>query len=59
MPYTREEGGILNNFAVEPDVYTAKPPTKNEQRNYLVLGVLGLLFVVGLVVVAVFASGMT
>jgi hypothetical protein len=59
MPYTKEEGGILNNFAVEPEVYTAKPPTKNEQRNYLVLGVLGLLLIVGLVVVAVFASGIS
>lgn len=39
MPYTTEEGGRLNNFAVEPKVYKAEPPNKTEQRNYLILGV--------------------
>ncbi|WP_146006028.1 photosystem II assembly protein Psb34, partial [Fischerella thermalis] len=27
MPYTTEEGGRLNNFAREPKVYQAEPPT--------------------------------
>ncbi|MFM7277307.1 MAG: photosystem II assembly protein Psb34, partial [Microcystis aeruginosa] len=27
MPYTNEEGGRLNNFAAEPKVYQADPPT--------------------------------
>lgn len=57
MPYTEEEGGRLNNFAVEPKVYQAEPPTKTEQRNYLILGGLGLLLVVALMVVAFTASG--
>jgi hypothetical protein len=39
MPYTTEEGGRLNNFAVEPKVYQATPPTKTEQRNYILLGI--------------------
>jgi len=34
MPYTNEEGGRLNNFAAEPKVYQADPPTKSQQRNY-------------------------
>jgi len=52
MPYIKEEGGRLNNFAVEPKVYTATPPTKDQQRNYLILGVLALILVTGLVFVA-------
>lgn len=38
MPYTTEEGGRLNNFAVEPKVYMAEPPNKTQQRNYIILG---------------------
>jgi hypothetical protein len=59
MPYTKEEGGRLNNFAAEPRVYQAAPPTKTEQRNYIILGVVALLLVVGLITVAVYASKMS
>ncbi|MEA5541618.1 ssl1498 family light-harvesting-like protein [Limnoraphis robusta Tam1] len=57
MPYTTEEGGRLNNFAVEPKVYTAEAPNKNQVRNYIILGSLGAALVVGLIVVAVGVSG--
>jgi hypothetical protein len=56
MPYTTEEGGRMNNFAVEPKVYKATPPTKTEQRNYLILGVLAMLLLGSLLTVAVYAS---
>jgi hypothetical protein len=56
MPYTEEDGGRLNNFAVEPRVYQAAPPTKTEQRNYIILGVVAALLVGGLITVAVYAS---
>ncbi len=56
MPYTEEEGGILNNFAREPKMYTADEPDKTEKRNYAILGVLGFLLVGGIIAVAVFAS---
>ncbi|MEA5535401.1 photosystem II assembly protein Psb34 [Crocosphaera sp. XPORK-15E] len=56
MPYTTEEGGRLNNFAAEPKVYEATPPTKSQQRNYIILGVAALLLVGGLLTVAVYAS---
>jgi hypothetical protein len=56
MPYINEEGGILNNFAVEPKVYKAEPPTKKEQRNYLILGIGGALLVAGVIYVAFVAS---
>lgn len=56
MPYTTEEGGRLNNFAAEPKVYQAKPPTTKEKRNYIILGVLALGLVGGLFYVAFYAS---
>jgi hypothetical protein len=56
MPYIEEEGGRLNNYAIEPKVYRAEPPTKTQQRNYIILGILALLLVGGLMAVAVYAS---
>lgn len=56
MPYTTEEGGRINNFANEPKVYQAEPPSKNEQRNYIILGTLGTLLVGTVIAVAVYAS---
>jgi hypothetical protein len=56
MPYTTEEGGLLNNFAREPKMYQAEPPTAQQKRNYLILGVLGGLLVGGLVAVTVLIS---
>ncbi len=56
MPYTTEEGGRLNNFAAEPKVYKAEPPTKNEQRNYIILGAFALILVGGVFAVAFYAS---
>lgn len=59
MPYTKEDGGRLNNFAAEPKMYTAEPPTKAEQRNYLILGVVGTLVIAGTIALAVFASNVS
>jgi hypothetical protein len=52
MPYTTEEGGRLNNFAQEPKVYQAEPPTAEQQRNYIILGVGAMILVGGLIFVA-------
>ncbi|MDV2994169.1 MAG: hypothetical protein N4J56_003823 [Chroococcidiopsis sp. SAG 2025] len=57
MPYTTEEGGRLNNFAVEPKVYTAEPPSNAQKRNYVIGGVAGAVLVAALVFVAVAVSG--
>lgn len=51
MPYTKEEGGRLNNFAAEPKMYIAEPPTKTEQRNYLITGVGALALVTGAIAI--------
>ena len=52
MPYTTEEGGRLNNFAVEPKVYKAEAPTNTEKRNYLILGTAAAVAVSTLLFVA-------
>ena len=56
MPYTTEDGGRLNNFAVEPKMYEAEPPTTTEKRNYIILGTIALALVTGLFAVAVVVS---
>lgn len=56
MPYTEEEGGILNNFAREPQMYTAEEPDAGEKRNYVILGVLAFALIGGVMAVAVYAS---
>ncbi|MGE5658928.1 MAG: photosystem II assembly protein Psb34 [Actinomycetota bacterium] len=52
MRYNTDEGGLLNNFAVEPKMYKAEPPNKTQQRNYILLGIAGALLVGGLIFVA-------
>lgn len=58
MRYTTEEGGRLNNFALEPKMYQAEVPTKAQQVNYLFLGVGGLVLIGGLIFVAYSVSSM-
>jgi hypothetical protein len=51
MPYTEEEGGRLNNFAIEPKMYQAEPPTEAQKRNSIVLiAVTGVLVAIGICV---------
>ena len=56
MPYTEEQGGLLNNFAKEPKVYEAEPPTSTEKRNYVFLSLAAMALIGGLMFVAVSAS---
>ncbi|PSB22713.1 hypothetical protein C7B61_00595 [filamentous cyanobacterium CCP1] len=56
MPYTTEDGGRLNNFAVEPKVYRAEPPNKNQQIQYAVMGIVGVALIGGLIAIAVSVS---
>jgi len=59
MPYTTEEGGRLNNFAKEPKLYQAEPPSANQKRNYIILGTVAALLVGGLFYVAFSVSSMS
>ncbi|MBE9174626.1 ssl1498 family light-harvesting-like protein [Synechocystis salina LEGE 06155] len=57
MNYTKDDDGRLNNFAVEPRVYTADAPSKTDKRNYLIMAAIAVVLVAGLIAVAVVASG--
>ena len=59
MPYIEEEGGRLNNFAREPKIYQAEPPTKTQKQNYVVIGIAALVLVSGLIFVAFSASNIS
>ena len=59
MPYTTEEGGRLNNFAKEPKVYQAEPPTNNQKRNYIILGIAAALLIGGVIFVAFSVSNVS
>ncbi|MEL6441537.1 MAG: ssl1498 family light-harvesting-like protein [Cyanobacteria bacterium J06621_8] len=59
MPYTEEEGGRLNNFAREPEMYTAEEPSTSEKRNYAIFGVLAFLLLGGILAVAFYATSAT
>jgi hypothetical protein len=56
MRYTTEDGGRLNNFAVEPKVYKAEPPTEAQRRNYLFMGIGAIALLSSLIFVAISAS---
>ncbi|HIK32506.1 MAG TPA: ssl1498 family light-harvesting-like protein [Oscillatoriales cyanobacterium M59_W2019_021] len=56
MPYTTEDGGRLNNFAIEPKMYQAEPPTATQKRNYLITGILAIGLIAGIIYVAVLVS---
>ncbi|GAB1539965.1 ssl1498 family light-harvesting-like protein [Scytonema sp. NUACC21] len=59
MPYTTEEGGRLNNFAREPRVYQAEPPTQRQQLNYVVVGIIATILVGGLIFLAFSVSSLS
>ncbi len=56
MRYTVEEGGRLNNYAIEPKMYEAEPPNPSQKRNYIILGVGAVSLIGGLLFVAVSVS---
>ncbi len=56
MPYTVEDGGRLNNFAREPKMYEAEPPSDAQKRNYMIFAGLALALVGGLMTVAFVVS---
>ncbi len=56
MPYINDGDGKLNNFAREPEMYKSEPLSGEQKRNYLLVGVIGSLLVLGLVVVSLTVS---
>jgi hypothetical protein len=56
MRYTTEDGGRLNNYAIEPKMYQAEPPTTGQKRLYIILGAVALTLVGSLVYIAAAVS---
>ena len=57
MPYINNDGDTrLNNFPTEPKMYVAEPTSPSQKRNYLIIGVVGLVLVVGFIFVAMAVS---
>jgi hypothetical protein len=59
MPYINDEGGRLNNFAVEPKVYQADPPNPTQKRNYIIGGVAAVILLAGIIFVAFSVSSVS
>ncbi len=59
MPYINDEGGRLNNFAVEPKVYQADPPSSTQKRNYIIGGVAAVILLAGIIFVAFSVSSIS
>lgn len=53
---TQRDNGILNNYAVEPEMTYAEYPGLYEQRNYLKLGAVAALFVSTLITISFIVS---
>jgi hypothetical protein len=51
MPF-KDEAGKLNNFAKEPKMYGAEPPTAAQKRNYVLMGFGAMALVGGLTAIA-------
>ena len=54
--YRVDDEGIVNNYALEPEVYEAKYPSPKQQRRYIVLGGAAILLVSLVVWIAFDAS---
>jgi hypothetical protein len=50
------DNGSMDNYAVEPKIYAAEPPTQAQKRNYILLGIGAVVLVAATMVVAVAAS---
>ena len=53
---TTDDEGLLNNYAIEPEVYPSDYPSPRQQNRYAVMGVGAMLLVVILVLIAFTAS---
>ncbi|MBW4485131.1 MAG: ssl1498 family light-harvesting-like protein [Tildeniella torsiva UHER 1998/13D] len=53
---TQLDNGILNNYAVEPEMYFASYPSPEQQKGYALQAAIATLFVTGLVLVTLAVS---
>lgn len=53
---TQLDNGILNNYAVEPEMYFATYPSSEQQQRYGMQAAFATLFVTGLVLLSLVVS---
>jgi hypothetical protein len=57
MPYLNNDGDSrLNNFPTEPKMYVAESTAADGKRNYLAIGVIGLVLTIGSIFIAMAVS---
>ncbi|WP_309729984.1 photosystem II assembly protein Psb34 [Chamaesiphon sp. OTE_75_metabat_556] len=57
MPYLNNDGDSrLNNFPTEPKMYVAESTSIDGNRNYLVIGVVGLVLTISSILIAMAVS---
>jgi hypothetical protein len=57
MPYINNDGDSrLNNFPTEPKMYVTESTSTDLKRNYLIVGIVGLVLVAGSIFVAMAVS---
>ncbi|VXD23203.1 photosystem II assembly protein Psb34 [Planktothrix paucivesiculata] len=49
--YTTDDEGLINNFAVEPDIYPSEYPSPPQQKRYVLLGTGAVLLIVILLMI--------
>jgi hypothetical protein len=54
--YTVDETGVMNNYAVEPKMYFSEFPSSEQQRQYMLQGVLATLLVATTILTALAVS---
>jgi hypothetical protein len=54
--YTVDETGVMNNYAVEPQLSFAEYPSPEQQRRYMFQGVVAVLLVAGTIFTALAVS---
>lgn len=54
--YTIDDEGLINNFAIEPDVYPSDYPSPRQQWQYKILGAAAFFFVLMLILTSVLVS---
>jgi hypothetical protein len=54
--YTTDREGLINNYAVEPQMYYAAYPSPEQQARYAISGMLATLFINLLLLTAFVAS---
>ena len=54
--YTTNNEGLLNNYAVEPEIYYAEYPSQEQQRRYALQGAIGFLFASAVILIALGVS---